>query len=295
MLEVLAMMYDVRRLMAGQQLIAFLFLCFLFTGVRAQVFDAGDEPRTVRTQGIWDNWFVQADLDMTLQNPYGYSMSEVFPNGKSFGLDLSIGKWFSHQVGVRGKFNWENKLPLLENEHANWLAPFNQPGVNREKGGYIAIYADGLFNLHNFFGPYRADRTWNLSLYPRIGVNYNFGVSKGSLLAGVGMLNTYRLNDRWSLLADVAYIMTGSGFVGQNESGGTGTGSNSNGYLSIGLGAQYELGIKTQANANRKSVFTNDIWDNWFVQAGLDMDLMNRFFFCLYFFLLYLIVLDFPI
>ena len=277
MLEVLAMMYDVRRLMAGQQLIAFLFLCFLFTGVRAQVFDAGDEPRTVRTQGIWDNWFVQADLDMTLQNPYGYSMSEVFPNGKSFGLDLSIGKWFSHQVGVRGKFNWENKLPLLENEHANWLAPFNQPGVNREKGGYIAIYADGLFNLHNFFGPYRADRTWNLSLYPRIGVNYNFGVSKGSLLAGVGMLNTYRLNDRWSLLADVAYIMIGSGFVGQNESGGTGTGSNSNGYLSIGLGAQYELGSKTQANANRKSVFTNDIWDNWFVQAGLDMDLMNPY------------------
>ena len=73
-------------------------LCMCMIEGRAQVFEAGDEQRTVRTQGIWDNWFVQADLDMTLQNPYGYSMSEVFPNGKSFGLDLSIGKWFSHNL-----------------------------------------------------------------------------------------------------------------------------------------------------------------------------------------------------
>lgn len=173
-------------------------------------------------------------------------------------------------------------MPLLKNDHANWLAPFDEPGVNREKGGYIALYGDALFNLHNLFGPYRPDRTWNLSLYPRIGVNYNFGVSKGALLAGIGLLNTYRLNERWSLYGDVAYILTGSGFVGRNESGGTGTGSNSNGYLSIGVGAQVELGhiasrgehIKVE---KEKSVLTNGIWDNWFVQAGLDMGLINPY------------------
>ena len=88
------------------------------------------------TRGFWDNWFVQAGLDMTLQNPYGYNFANVFPNGKSCGLDLAVGKWFTPQVGVRGKFNWENKLPLLENGDANWLAPFYEPGVNREKGGY---------------------------------------------------------------------------------------------------------------------------------------------------------------
>ncbi len=233
--------------------------------------------------GFWKNWFLQMDLDMTLQNPYGYDMKKVFPNGKSFGLDLAVGKWFSPLVGVRGKFNWENKLPLLKNDHANWLAPFDQPGVNREKGGYIALYGDLLVNLHNLFGIYRADRTWNLSLYPRIGVNYNFGVSKGSLLAGIGVLNTYRLNDRWSLIGDIAYIMTGSGFVGSNESGGTGTGSNSNGYLSIGLGAQVYLGPianrseKCKVNSEKSGVLTNGIWDNWFVQVGADMSLMNPY------------------
>ena len=81
-------------------------------------------------------------------------------------------------------------------------------------------------------------------MYPRIGINYNFGVTKGSLLAGIGVLNTYRLSDRWSVYGDIAYIMTGSGFVGAEKTEATGTGSNSNGYLTIGIGAQYDLGKK---------------------------------------------------
>ena len=249
-------------------------------GVQAQVFETVDGE--VKTGGFGDNWFVQMGLDMTLQNPYGYDFLKVFPNGKTFGLDLAAGKWFTHQVGIRAKFNWENKLPLLENDHANWLAPFYQPGVNREKGGYIAMYGDVLLNLHNFFGVYRPERKWNMSLYPRIGVNYNFGVSKGSLLAAVGVLNTYRLSNRWSLYGDIAYIMTGSGFVGKEKVKGTGIGSNSNGYLTIGIGAQMELGkmkecknVKMQEN--NRSVLTNGIWDNWFVQIGADMSLMNPY------------------
>ena len=209
-----------------------------FGTTKAQLFEPGDEPGSVRTDGIWDDFFLQMDLDMTLQNPYGYDFSKVFPNGKTFGLDIAVGKWFTPQVGYRVKFNWENKLPLLKNDHANWVAPFYEPGVNREKGGYVALYFDELFNMHNFFGAYRPDRTWNLSVYPRVGVNYNFGVSKGALLLGFGVLNTYRLSNRWSVYLDAAYIMTGSGFVGSEKVEGTGTGSNSNGYFSLGIGAQ---------------------------------------------------------
>ena len=289
-----------RFMVKGLRLMVGLVLCLSTVETRAQVFqvaegatDQGNHGATenvVVADGFWKNWFVQFGLDMTLQNPYGYNFSKVFPNGKSFGLDLAVGKWFSHQVGVRGKFNWENKLPLLKNDHANWLAPFDQPGENRRKGGYIAFYGDVLLNLHNFFGTYRSDRTWNISMYPRIGVNYNFGVSKGSLLAGIGVLNTYRINDRWSVYGDIAYIMTGGGFVGKEKVKGTGTGSNSNGYLTFGLGAQYELGRKkvhdsgfmvngsTENAENTESgVLTNGIWDNWFVQAGLDMSLMNPY------------------
>ena len=276
-------------------------LCLGLMEAHAQVFEVAEDgnltdgkatENVVVNDGFWKHWFVQMGLDMTLQNPYGYDLSKVFPNGKSFGLELAVGKWFSHQVGVRGKFNWENALPLLENDHANWLAPFGQPGVNRDKGGYIAVYGDVLVNMHNLFGTYRPDRTWNLSVYPRVGVNYNFGVSKGALCAGVGVLNTYRLSDRWGLTGNIAYMMTGSGFVGAEADAATGTGSNSNGYLSIGIGAQVELGRVNHGDRNPdprsassyhsssphdSHVLTNGIWDNWFVQAGLDMSLMNPY------------------
>lgn len=283
-----------------RKLTLLLMLCIGVSESRAQVFEVADSCKmsdgkatenVVVADGFGKNWFVQMGLDMTLQNPYGYDFSKVFPNGKSFGLDLAVGKWFSHQVGIRGKFNWENKLPLLENGHANWLAPFDQLGVNRAKGGYIAVYGDALFNLHNLLGTYRADRTWNASLYPRIGVNYNFGLSKGALNAGIGLLNTYRINNWWSIYGDIAYIMTGGGFVGKTESGITGTGSNSNGYLTIGLGVQYDLGKRTQiswkntdktsntdsTNDTNNGVLTNGMWDNWFVQVGADMSLMNPY------------------
>ena len=81
---------------------------------------AQDKQQTV-TGSIWGNWFVQAGLDMTLQNPYGCNFSQVFPKGKTFGLDVALGKWFSPHVAVRGKVNWENGLPLFENKHLEWV------------------------------------------------------------------------------------------------------------------------------------------------------------------------------
>lgn len=228
----------------------------------------------VQKSTFWNDWFVQMGLDMSLQNPYGYNFAHVFPNGKTFGVDVALGKWFAPEVGLRGKLNWENGLPLLKNGHANWVAPFYQPEVNRDKGGYLALYGDALFNLHNLFGTYKADRTWNLSVYPRIGVNYNFGVDKGSLLAGAGILNTYRINSRWQLYADVAYMMTGSGFVGSEKVEATGTGSNSNGYFSIGVGAQAAIGRQWVTEGKGQATY---FWDNWFLQAGLDMSLMNPY------------------
>jgi len=86
---------------------ALLLACSLAIGVKAQRFELGNEPGTVRTTGFWKNWFLQAGLDMTLQNPYGYDFSKVFPNGKSFGLDVAVGKWFTPEFALRGRVNWE--------------------------------------------------------------------------------------------------------------------------------------------------------------------------------------------
>lgn len=221
------------------------------------------------TNPFWDNWFLQFGADMTLQNPYGYDFSKVFPNGKSYGVDVAIGKWFTPEIGMRGKVNWENGL--IKNNHVAWLAPFGENGINHHKGGYIATSADLLISLKGLFGSYNNERNWDVSVYPRTGMVYNLGISKGALMLGAGVLTTYRLNSKWKLYADVAYHMVASGFVGK-EVEGTGIGSNSNGYLGIDIGAQMSLGRR-----NLPDHRTESFWSNWFLQAGLDMSLMNPY------------------
>lgn len=75
------------------------------------------QDQKVLTGTLWDNWFVQAGLDMSLQNPYGCDFSEVFPKGKTFGVDVALGKWFTPYVALRGKVNWENGLSIFKNKH----------------------------------------------------------------------------------------------------------------------------------------------------------------------------------
>ena len=232
----------------------------------------------ITTQKFKDNWNIQIGLDMSLQNPYGYDFSKVFPNGKSFGLNIGAGKWFTPVFGVRGKVNWENGIKLLENGHANWLAPFHQPGENMRRGGYIALYGDVMLNLHHLFGEYRERRTWNASVYPRAGAVYNFGAKDGSPVIGMGIENTYRMDDKWSLYADVAYNFT-SGAVA--EPGTTGVGSGNNGYFNIEIGAQVDLGKqgfrKSEERNGKPEIRIPGLWNNWFVQAALDMSLQNPY------------------
>lgn len=230
------------------------------------------------TKPFWENWYVQMGMDMSLQNPYGYDFSKVFPNGKTFGINVGAGKWFTPVFGGKVKLNWENGIKLLENDHANWLAPFNQPGENMRKGGYIDIYGDIMLNLHNLFGTYRENRTWNAIIYPRMGAIYNFGATDGSPLLGIGIENTYRLSDKWSLYADVAYNMTSSAVTDSY----TGVGNGSNGYLDIEIGAQVDLGHrgflkKEKKKSEREEVIIPGIWSNWFVQAAVDMTLQNPY------------------
>lgn len=204
----------------------------------AQAMAKGEEKYEVAVADLWDNWYVQLGLDMSLQNPCGYNFARVFPNGKTFGVNAAVGRWFTPGLGLRGKVNWENGIPLFENGHANWLAPFDQPGVHMDRGGNLTLLGDVQFDIHNLFWGYDAERKWHLQLFPRAGVGYNFGVSKGTPILGVGIGNTYRLNSRWELYGDVAYQMTSSGFIPAE----TGTGSNSNGYFEIQVGVQLNLG-----------------------------------------------------
>lgn len=221
------------------------------------------------------NWFGQLALDMSLQNPYGHPFHETFPNGRTFGINAAIGRWFTPEIGLRLRINWENGIRVFENPKANWLPPFNQPGINMDKGGYITFVGDIPFDIHNIVFGYSDSRIWNLALFPRAGVAYNFGVAKGSPLIGLGMHNRFRVADHLNLFFDMAYQFVSSGFQTSDKPTGTGTGSN--GFADANIGIQYNIGKSGFHHLEKKDANTpmmsRSFKEGWFFQAGLDMTL----------------------
>ena len=244
--------------------------------VMAQEESQADSSAVV-TNSFWDNWYGQLGVDMHLQFPKGHNMMDVFPNGKSFGVDVAVGKWFSPEFGGRFKVKWNNGI--LKNDHNTWLNPYGEPGGNQRNGGFITFIGDIQFNLHNLFGRYKHYRKWNLIASPRFGGWYDFGSGEGSPVLGVGVVNTYRLSDRWRLFADLGYF-----FVGSLNGVSSGKGHGSNGYAEINVGVEMDLSSVNRffkeasiINKNEDGVVLNHFWDNWFVQAGMGMSLINPY------------------
>ena len=267
--------------MGKKGIIKFLFiLCVLFLrslqGYAIKMDMPADSDRVV-TNSFWDNWYSQVGVDMHLQFPKGHNMADVFPNGKSFGVDVAVGKWFSPEFGGRFKVKWNNGI--LKNDHNTWLRPYGVPGGNHEEGGFITFIGDMQFNLHNIIGTYKPDRKWNIIASPRFGGWYDLGNGEGSPVLGVGVVNTYRLSDSWRLFADIGYF-----FVGSLNGVSSGTGHGSNGYGEINIGVEMDLSTQNRFyctsdlfSKNTKDVVINCIWDNWFLQAGLGMSLINAY------------------
>ena len=127
---------------------------------------------------------------------------------------------------------------MFKNKDLTWLPPADNPEKNYEEGGYAVFNADVLFNLHNIICGYDSERKWQMSVYPRAGLIRQFGIGSGSPLVGAGIENTYRINDRLSLYADIDYQVTTS----ESSVSITHSNSSSNGFFDISLGVSIDLG-----------------------------------------------------
>lgn len=258
-----------------------LILTLFFALALAMYVSAQATDNAVLTTPLNRNWYVQTGIDISLQKPYSYEFSDAFKEGASWGLNVALGRWFTPEIGLRVRLNWENGIPLFGWNKANWIAPFYEPGKNMKRGGYLVGSGDVQFDVHNIFFGYSPDRCWNMQVFPRVGIAYNFGVSKGSPLIGVGIGNTFRVGKKKNtiLFADIIYNAVSSGFTG-HETTNTGTGSGHNAFVDIDFGVQFNLGDETgfhkasNVYADEEEVeVCRSLWSNWFVQAGLDMTL----------------------
>lgn len=241
-----------------------------------------EEPQLANAiveNSFWDNIYLQVGADMNLLFPQGHKMIDVFPNGKSFGINAAIGKWFSPEFGGRFKLTWNNGI--LSNDYNTWLSPYGKPGQNHRDGGFVTFLGDIQFNLHNLIGGYKRSRIWNLIVSPRFGgyLNIGKGYIAGAHVLGVGAVNTFRISDRWKIFADVGYH-----FVSSINGVSSGKGHGANGFAEIGIGVEYDLSPEnsfykvTQFYSPRSNdLVLNSFWDNWFMQAGVGMSLVNPY------------------
>lgn len=247
-------------------------------GTSAQT-DGDSLVDSVVTNSFWDNWYGQVSADMMLLFPKGHAVKDVFPNGKSLGLSVAVGKWFSPEFGGRFKVMWNNGI--IKDSYNVWYQPYGVKGGSYHDGGFLIFSGDIQLNLHNLIGDYRPDRKWNLILAPHAGAWFNLG-SHGGPLMGLGIVNTYRINDKWKLFADLGYS-----YVSSVNGVASGTDHGGNSYAELNIGVEMNLSKsnsfhgtskKTANSVNYKnSTVINSFWDNWFIQAGLGMSLINPY------------------
>ena len=245
-----------------------------YVGTQAPV-----DSKAIVTNSFWDNWYAQVGVDMNLLFPKGHSIKDVFPNGKSFGVNVAVGKWFSPEFGGRFKVVWNNGI--LPNAHNTWLAPYGVPGENHRHGGFLNFIWDVQVNMHNLLGSYNPDRKWDLIVAPRAGGWWDNYADKGCPILGVGIINNIRLSNKWSLYVDAGYH-----FVASINGIASGTDHGGNSFAEINVGVQYDLRKKSsegkwkrvsEVGQSEDGVALNHFWDNWFVQAGLGMSLINPY------------------
>ena len=164
---------------------------------------------SVATNSFWSNWFVQVGVDQSVVSLYhqGSFFSKDWHDGRTYGLNVALGKWFTPGIGVRGKLNWENGAFHHAFTSCNpWEAP------NGCKGGYAQLYFDTEFNMSNIFCGYSDSRLWNLILYPRMGVIRNFATDNYAPALGGGIESKWNLTDRFGIYLGASCVFTTRGF-----------------------------------------------------------------------------------
>lgn len=193
---------------------------------------------SVATNSFWANWFVQVGVDMNVTNLYrgGAFLTKDWHNGRSYGLDLAVGKWFTPGIGTRLKLNWENGAfaHAFRNTDHVWETP------DFHKGGFATVYFDTEFNLSNILCGYNESRVWNMIVFPRMGVIRNFGTNSYAPALGLGLESAWKVSKRVGIYMDAAYTFTTTGFM--PYCGDKPNALRSNGIASVDLGVTFNLG-----------------------------------------------------
>ena len=181
-----------------------------FAGVSAASMAQNADPTekfSVSTNSFWSNWFVQANVAGTafwgnqeVGNNFSKSPLKGFRN--NLGFSVAVGKWFTPGLGLRTKFNgaW-GRTVVSENKKTN---------ANK----YWTLSEQVMFNLSNMLLGYNESCVWDFIPYASVGVNRNMSANCYAPVAGIGILNEFKINNKWAVNLDVNYMLGTSDYDG---------------------------------------------------------------------------------
>ncbi len=183
-----------------------LFILLAFCGLSATLMAQTEESyptlkRSYVSNGFWDNWFI--DLGVTHMSFYsdqehglGLKKDPFWTGRRSWGGELSIGKWATPALGVRLK------------TQAAWGTQVNSAtGPENPTFKQFSMSLQPVLNLTNLFGGYK-QRWWEISLYTGVGFMRNCSYDKYATIVDFGMLNSWNITKRFHINLDV-YTRTG--------------------------------------------------------------------------------------
>ena len=194
------------------------------------------------TNGFWDNWFVQAGAGA--QAYFGdHNKQLVFMNRLTPAYESAAGKWFTPTIGTRLMVHGFSYKGATQNGAHSTGVDVPKPegydgwwGLTYQEYPFFNAHVDFMFNLSNIIGGYRENRFWDIQPYVGVGWICTWDEPKNqSVTYAAGIMNSFRLGERFDIYLDVRGGMMADTFEG--EIGGR----NHEGDMSVTLGLSYNF------------------------------------------------------
>lgn len=175
----------------------------------------------IQTNRFWDNWFIDAGIthlsfySSQEHNQPNANKNPFWAGRRSWGGELSVGKWATPAFGLRAKFQagWGTTV-----NYSSWKNGYPQGG--NPTFNQLSISLQPMINLTNLIGGYKP-RVWNISLYGGFGTMMNFDDDSYSMLGTVGVFNTFNITDRFHVNLDLYVNIGEEDLDGNSTTGGS--------------------------------------------------------------------------
>lgn len=176
-----------------------------------------------------DNWFIGLHGTAIGQLGENIRPRDFFPSFR-FGGAISVGKWFSPQVGIRLMGGYNRLAGKADKEVINYAIPagpgydgakmadignYSDPRVAARRDeligkGYYSFsnvygFVDAMFNLNSIFKPYKESTRFNVNLFFGLGYLHTLGYDEDKIQA-------------WHPVSQGGQMYTGAYFNGEQES-----------------------------------------------------------------------------